>query len=73
MTLLLDHKQCTASSVQHGYIKLSSAAHRSEVSCLALRFAVLRRAALSVHLKIRKKLIVVIVVPGVTQIPGLRT
>ena len=71
--MLLDNKQCTPSSVQHGYIYLGSAVQRSAVPCLALCFAVLRRAALYVLLNIRQKLPVVVVVPGMIQIPGLCT
>ena len=69
MTLLLDHKQCTP-SVQLGHMKLGSAAQRSAVPCLALRFAVLCRAALCVLLTIQQQLLVV-VVPGMIQIPVL--
>ena len=67
---LLDHKQCTPSSVQHGYISLSSAAQRSAVPCLALRFARLCRAALCVLLNIRQQflLLLVVEVPGKVQI-----
>ena len=49
-----------------------SAAQRSAVPCLALRFAVLCRASLCVLLNIRQQLLVV-VVPGMMQIPGLCT
>ena len=69
MTLLY-HKQCTPSSVSHGYIFLSSAAQCSAVPCLALRFAVLCRAALCVLLNIQQ-LLLVVVVPGMILIPGL--
>ena len=45
-----------------------SAAQRSAVPCLALRFAVL-----CVLLNIQQQLLVVVVVPGMVQIPGLCT
>ena len=47
-----------------------SAAQRSAAPCLALRFAVLRRAALWVLFNIRQQLLVVVVEPGMIQIPG---
>ena len=49
MALLLDHKQCTPS-----YVEPSSAAQCSAVPCLALRFAVLCRAALCILLNIQQ-------------------
>ena len=73
MTLSLYHKQCNPSSVQHGYIQLRGAAQRSGASCLARRFAVLCHAALYVFLSLRQQLLVVVVVPGMIQIPGLFT
>ena len=70
MTLLLDHN---ASPAQFSSATYSSAAQRSGVPCLALRFAVLCRAALCVLLNIQQQLLVVVVVPGMIQIPGLCT
>ena len=46
---------------------------RRAVRCRALRFAVLCRAALCVLLNIQQQLLVVVVVPGMIQIPGLCT
>ena len=48
-------------------------AQRSVVPCLALRFAVLCRAALYVLLIIQQQLLLVVAVPGMVQIPGLCT
>ena len=62
MTLLLDHKQCTPSSVQHGYISLSSAARCDAVPCPSFCSAVWCGAV--VLLNIRQQLLVVVVVGG---------
>ena len=79
--VLLLHQVCTydvviGSRTMHPQLssaRLYIAQQRSAVPCFALLFAVLRRAALCVLLNMRQQLLVVIVVPGMIQIPGLCT